>query len=145
MPPSSTSGTPEYLAPEMLQKIPYGRAVDWWCLGCVACEDLDTPFTSFTSFARTSNSRPVGSAPASSILVYLIFQCALRGTHRYPPPLPATGYPPLPPTATPHRYPPPLPATATRYGVPTATRHPRRTGWLTRACFSVVFLPSQTR
>lgn len=31
-------GTPEYLAPEMLQKIPYGRAVDWWCLGCVAYE-----------------------------------------------------------------------------------------------------------
>eukprot|EP00040_Diaphanoeca_grandis_P029086 m.169374 g.169374 ORF g.169374 m.169374 type:complete len:482 (-) comp31565_c0_seq1:85-1530(-) len=31
-------GTPEYLAPEMLNKIPYGRAVDWWCLGCVTYE-----------------------------------------------------------------------------------------------------------
>jgi len=31
-------GTPEYLAPEMLQKTPYGRAVDWWTLGCVTYE-----------------------------------------------------------------------------------------------------------
>ncbi|EGD72874.1 AGC/SGK protein kinase [Salpingoeca rosetta] len=31
-------GTPEYLAPEVLRKQPYGRAVDWWCLGCVTYE-----------------------------------------------------------------------------------------------------------
>lgn len=31
-------GTPEYLAPEVLKKHAYGRAVDWWCLGCVTYE-----------------------------------------------------------------------------------------------------------
>jgi len=31
-------GTPEYLAPEVLLRRPYGRAVDWWCLGCVTYE-----------------------------------------------------------------------------------------------------------
>lgn len=33
-------GTPEYLAPEVLKKQSYGRAVDWWCLGCVTYEML---------------------------------------------------------------------------------------------------------
>lgn len=31
-------GTPEYLAPEVLKKQDYGRAVDWWCLGVVTYE-----------------------------------------------------------------------------------------------------------
>lgn len=31
-------GTPEYLAPEVLRRQRYGRAVDWWCLGCVTYE-----------------------------------------------------------------------------------------------------------
>jgi len=33
-------GTPEYLAPEVLRKQPYTKAVDWWCLGAVTFEML---------------------------------------------------------------------------------------------------------
>lgn len=33
-------GTPEYLAPEVLKKQAYDKAVDWWCLGAVLYEML---------------------------------------------------------------------------------------------------------
>ncbi|CAF0921870.1 unnamed protein product [Rotaria sordida] len=33
-------GTPEYLAPEVLRRQPYTKAVDWWCLGSVTYEML---------------------------------------------------------------------------------------------------------
>ncbi|CAF1553285.1 unnamed protein product [Adineta ricciae] len=33
-------GTPEYLAPEVLRREPYTKAVDWWCLGSVVYEML---------------------------------------------------------------------------------------------------------
>jgi len=33
-------GTPEYLAPEVVQKKGHGRAVDWWSLGCIIFEML---------------------------------------------------------------------------------------------------------
>ncbi|XP_014216493.1 RAC-beta serine/threonine-protein kinase B-like [Copidosoma floridanum] len=31
-------GTPEYLAPEILEDRAYGRAVDWWSVGVIICE-----------------------------------------------------------------------------------------------------------
>ncbi|KAF0687562.1 Aste57867_20681 [Aphanomyces stellatus] len=39
-------GTPEYLAPELLRRKPYGKAVDWWSFGIVMFEMLSgtTPF-----------------------------------------------------------------------------------------------------
>ena len=31
-------GTPEYMAPEIIKKEGHGKAVDWWCLGCLIYE-----------------------------------------------------------------------------------------------------------
>lgn len=33
-------GTPEYLAPEIIQNKGYGKSVDWWTLGCLIYELL---------------------------------------------------------------------------------------------------------
>jgi len=33
-------GTPAYLAPDVLQNIPYGKPVDWYCLGVILYEFL---------------------------------------------------------------------------------------------------------
>jgi len=37
---ASLCGTPEYMAPEVLDRVPYGSAVDWWALGMLAAELL---------------------------------------------------------------------------------------------------------
>lgn len=51
-------GTPEYLAPEVLRREPYTKAVDWWCLGSVLYEMLCARVCQ-TYFTRLLNSNGI--------------------------------------------------------------------------------------
>lgn len=46
-------GTPQYLAPEIIELKPYGKPVDWWALGVVMFEMVagDVPFNADTERA----------------------------------------------------------------------------------------------
>jgi len=65
-------GTPEYLAPEILQKKPYDRAVDWWCLGSVLYEILFglPPFYSrnTTEMYENTLNKPLTFRPTNNII-----------------------------------------------------------------------------
>jgi len=74
-------GTPEYLAPEVLQKKPYSKAIDWWCFGSVLYEMLYglPPFYSRNHqemYAAIINSpltfKPTATRHAKSILAGLL-------------------------------------------------------------------------
>ena len=74
-------GTPEYLAPELLQEADYGTAVDWWALGCVMYEMMTgrLPFYSrdqtklFTAIMKEKLSLPGSiSSPAKALLSGLL-------------------------------------------------------------------------
>jgi len=74
-------GTPEYLAPELLQEVDYGASVDWWALGCVMYEMMTgrLPFYSrdqtklFNAIMKDKLHLPNGmSASAKSILTGLL-------------------------------------------------------------------------
>jgi hypothetical protein len=71
-------GTIEYMAPEMVARKGYGRAADYWSLGCIAFEMLSgqPPFRSkngakdlFSKIMTERVKMPVGSTPAACKLL----------------------------------------------------------------------------
>lgn len=48
-------GTPEYLAPEIIQTKPYGTSVDWWAFGILVYELVagNSPFAAYNKDVMT--------------------------------------------------------------------------------------------
>jgi serine/threonine protein kinase len=73
----STSGTSEYIAPEILKGLGHGTAFDWWTLGCCLYEMVHqiSPFYADERnkmFDRILNEQPIFNSEISEELIDLI-------------------------------------------------------------------------
>uniref|UniRef100_A0A3Q0T4S1 Serum/glucocorticoid regulated kinase family member 3 n=1 Tax=Amphilophus citrinellus TaxID=61819 RepID=A0A3Q0T4S1_AMPCI len=75
-------GTPEYLAPEVLRKLPYDSTVDWWCLGSVLYEMLFglPPFYSRDTHEMYDNilHKPLTKRPGASNTAWSLLEGLLE-------------------------------------------------------------------